>query len=416
MGEYIIRGGKVLSGQVCVSGAKNAALPICAAAVLTQGAIIHNCPDLLDTRACMDILSSLGCRCDFHSGVVTVEPYGLNSCEINRELCRKMRSSITFLGALMGAVGEAVIYCPGGCALGKRPIDIHINALREMGCEITEHQDKIICRGKPKGSNIHFRYPSVGATENIILAAVRAKGITTIYNCAKEPEIVNLADFLNSAGAKIKGAGTATIIIEGVDKLDRCEFTVMGDRIEAGTYICAAAITGGEVFVKGVKGELLMPLIKAIKQTGCVIKESRDLIYVDAPKKLTAVKKIVTSPYPEFPTDMQPQLMAALTLARGSSIIEERVFEARNKHIEQLNKLGGNIVCENTNSFIINGVNKLYGTTVYAEDLRGGAALVLAALAAEGESCVKNAHYIQRGYESFEQKLADIGGEIIYNY
>lgn len=414
MGEYIIQGGRVLSGEVKISGAKNAALPITAAALLTEGAVIYNCPDLSDTRVCIDILRSLGCRCYFRSNVLTIEPYGVWNYEIGQELCRKMRSSVTFLGALMGIFGRAAIYCPGGCALGKRPIDIHLEALSLMGAEITEEEGKITCSGLLKGAEITLRYPSVGATENIILAAVKAQGTTTVKNCAREPEISALAEFLNRAGAKIQGAGTDTLVIEGVKKLHRCEYTVIGDRIEAGTYMCAAAITGGELFITGVEGGMLRPVIKVMSDMGCIVRESRNMIYIDAPKTLTAVKEIVTAPYPGFPTDMQAQLTAVMSVAQGTGTIKETVFEARNKHIAELNKMGADIVCTGGNYFTINGTGELKGCTLSAGDLRGGAALVLAALRAQGESCVQNAHYIQRGYERFTEKLTDIGAEICF--
>lgn len=412
MGEYIIKGGRVLSGEVKISGAKNAALPIIAASLMTEGAIIYNCPDLLDTRVCIDILKSLGCACSFRSNVLIVEPYGLNKCEITEELCSKMRSSVTFLGALMGKTGEASVYLPGGCVLGKRPVDIHLDAIRLMGGEITEEDNKIICRGKMQGAQISMRYPSVGATENIILAAVLAKGTTTIKNCAMEPEICALADFLVRAGAKINGAGSDTIVIEGVEKLHRCEYTVIGDRIEAGTFMCAAAATGGELFIKGVQAEHLKAVTRVIRELGCVVKESRGLVYIDAPERVSPIKWLETGPYPGFPTDMQAQLTAVLSKADGVSSLEENVFEARNRHIAELNKMGADIDCIEGKHFKINGAVRLKGCGLYSGDLRGGAALVIAALGAVGESRVHNIDYIQRGYENFHCKLADVGADI----
>jgi UDP-N-acetylglucosamine 1-carboxyvinyltransferase len=323
-----------------------------------------------------------------------------------------MRSSVTFLGALLGRFKKAVIYTPGGCALGKRPIDIHLEALKKMGVQITCEEDKIICTGAPVGTELKLRYPSVGATENLVLAAVSARGTTVIKNCAREPEIAAMADFLNMAGAKIKGAGTDKITIEGVSRLNRCEYTVPGDRIESATFLCAAAITGGELFVRGVPSNKLTPIIGVLRGMGCVIKDFKDAVYIDAPKRLSAVKAVVTAPYPAFPTDVQPQITAVLATATGQSCVMETVFEARNKHINELNKMGANIRCESGNCFVINGVDTLKGTQLTAEDLRGGAALTLAALAAEGESRVKNIHYIQRGYEKFEDKLREIGAEI----
>lgn len=412
MERYIIDGSRVLSGEVRISGAKNAALPIAAAALLTEGAVIYNCPDLSDIRVCIDILTSLGCKCDYRSNVLSIEPYGISCCKITKELCARMRSSVTFLGALMGKCQRAELYCPGGCALGERPIDIHLEALADMGAEITCEENGIICKGALRGADITLRYPSVGATENIILAAVKAKGSTTLRNCAREPEICALADFLNMAGARISGAGSPVITVEGVEGLHRCEYTVPGDRIEAGTYMCAAAITGGELFIRGVDGAVMGAVTEAMQATGCVIKESRSLIYIDAPKRLAAIDRIVTEPYPGFPTDMQAQFTSVLSKAEGMSVIEESVFEQRNKHIPELNKMGADISCTGGRHFEINGVCRLKGSVLRAYDLRGGAALAVAALGAEGRSIIYDNGFIRRGYERFAEKLSDIGAEI----
>lgn len=414
MGEYIISGGRQLSGEIVLSGAKNAALPVIAASLLTKGAIIHNCPRLSDTFVCADILKEIGCSCYFTENVLICEPYGLNSCSISKELCGKMRSSVTFLGALLGKCGCAEIYCPGGCALGSRPIDIHLDALRLMGVKVGEEGSKIVCKGKPCGTDITFRYPSVGATENIILAAVLADGITRLKNCAREPEITELAAFLNAAGADIKGAGEYEIVINGVKSLSRCEYTIMCDRIEAGTYLCTAAATGGELFIKGLKAELIKPVTDALSQCGCIIKNGRKQIYIDAPGRLCGGINLTTAPYPGLPTDMQAQLAAVLCCAEGESHIKETVFEARNRHIPELKKMGADIECKDGSVFNIKGVEKLKGAELNAPDLRGGAALITAALAAEGISKIKNAHYIRRGYESIEEKLRAVGGEIEY--
>jgi UDP-N-acetylglucosamine 1-carboxyvinyltransferase len=411
-GEYIIEGGNVLSGEIRVSGAKNAVLPIIAASLLTPGVTVYNCPAISDTAVCMDIMRHLGCSCRLVGNVLSVETYGLSHTEISAELCGKMRSSITFLGALLGACGRAVVYCPGGCRLGKRPIDIHLNSLKLMGISVTEENGRISCEGKPKGTDIRLRYPSVGATENIILAAVCAEGATTVKNCAKEPEIVALCEFLNRCGAKIEGAGSDTIAIDGVARLHRCEYEVPGDRIEAGTYMCAAAITGGELFIKGAPIGSLDALTEVIRECGCVVKECRHCIYVDAPPRPCGIMGLSTAPYPALPTDMQAPLTAVLSVARGNSSIIETVFEARNRHIYQLNKMGADITCTDGCSFDIHGVDRLVGCEVEAEDLRGGAALMLAALAAEGKTVVKNAEYIMRGYENPELKLANVGAEI----
>lgn len=414
MAEYIIRGGNRLSGRVDISGAKNAVLPIAAAALLTEGAVIHNCPYLLDVRVCMDIIRSLGCVCSFRSGVLYVEPYGLSGCEVSAELCGKMRSSVTFLGALLARCGEAAVYCPGGCTIGSRPVDIHLAALAAMGAEVIADGDRIYCRGRLHGADITLRYPSVGATENTILAAATAEGTTVLHGCAAEPEIADLASFLNASGADIRGAGSREIRINGVPRLRRCEYTVMGDRIEAGTYMCAAAITGGELFINGADISILKQTAAALRKTGCVIKASRGHIYIDSPERLSAVDGLVTAPYPGFPTDMQSQMTAVLCLAKGKSSIEERVFDARTAHIPELNKMGADISCTDGKSFCINGVEHLTGCEVVARDLRGGAALILAGLAAEGTTTVRNARYIMRGYERLAKKLANVGAEIEY--
>lgn len=414
MGEYIINGGRQLSGEIILSGAKNAALPLIAASLLTRGTVIHNCPRLSDTFVSVDILREMGCSCYFTQNVLICEPYGLNNYKISEELCSKMRSSVTFLGALLGRYGYAEIYHPGGCVLGSRPIDIHLDALKDMGVDIREEGNRVICRGKPHGANITLRYPSVGATENIILAATLAKGVTRLKNCAREPEIAELASFLNGAGAHISGAGEHEIVITGADSLDRCEHTLMCDRIEAGTYLCIAAATAGELFIKGLNPCMTEPVIQVLRNCGCIIKTGRDMIYIDAPPRLYGEIELITAPYPGLPTDMQAQLSAMLCLAKGESHIRETVFEARNRHIPELKKMGAEIECRNGCDFSIRGVNRLIGCEVSAPDLRGGAALITAALAAEGTSKIKNACYIRRGYENLSEKLRAVGAEIDY--
>lgn len=412
MGEYIIRGGNVLSGEIRVSGAKNAVLPIICGACLMRDAVIYNCPRLSDVAVSMDILRELGAKCSLVGNVLVVSG-GMGGCSVSKELCEKMRSSVTFLGALLGRCGRGEIYCPGGCSLGKRPIDLHLSAFEKMGIEVRCEEDRIICKGKPVGADITLSYPSVGATENIMLAAVCAKGSTVIRNCAREPEIAALGEFLRRGGAKISGEGTSIIKIEGVKELGSCEYTVPGDRIEAGTYLCAAALTGGELYVKGSEGCNLKPVIEILRGGGCVIKDCRHCIYIDAPKRLKAVRRIVTAPYPGFPTDMQSQLCAVMAKAEGECIVEERVFEARNKHIKELVKMGADIKCGGESYFIIKGTDKLTGCPVCARELRGGAALAIAALGAEGESVIENAGYIDRGYEGFADKISQVGGEIM---
>lgn len=412
MGEYVIRGGNVLSGEIRVSGAKNAVLPIICGACLMKGAVIYNCPRLSDVSVGMDILRELGTECSLVGNVLVVSG-GIDGFSVSGELCAKMRSSVTFLGALLGKWGKGEIYCPGGCALGKRPIDLHLSAFEKMGVKTECEGNRIICTGKPTGADITLSYPSVGATENIMLAAVCAEGNTVIRNCAREPEIAALGEFLKRAGAKIKGEGTSVIKIEGVKDLGSCEYTVPGDRIEAGTWLCAAAETGGELYIKGIEGRFLKPVIEILRGGGCVIKDCTHCIYIDAPKRLKAVKRIVTAPYPGFPTDMQSQLCAVMAKAEGECVVEEMVFEARNKHLSELVKMGADIQCRDGRKFFIKGNERLKGCRVTARELRGGAALMVAALGAEGESIIENAGYIDRGYENTVKKLSEVGAEIL---
>lgn len=414
MGEYVIKGENVLSGEIRVSGAKNAALPIICGACLMKDTVIYNCPRLSDVSVSMDILRELGAKCSLVGNVLVVSG-GIEKNSISKNLCARMRSSVTFLGAVLGKMGKCELYCPGGCVLGKRPIDLHLSALEKMGVKIEWDGDKIVCTGKPVGAEITLAYPSVGATENIMLAAVCAKGNTTIKNCAREPEIVALGEFLKRGGAKIQGEGSSVIKIEGVKELCKCEYTVPGDRIECGTFLCAAAVTGGELYIKGVEGGLIKPVIEILRGSGCLIKDCRHCIYIDAPKKISAVKKIVTAPYPGFPTDMQAQLCTVMAKAQGECTIVEEVFEARNRHLPELVKMGADIECVSERKFVLKDTKKLTGCTVQARELRGGAALAIAALCAEGESRIENVEYIDRGYENFQGKLLDVGAEIVRN-
>ncbi len=413
MGKYVIQGGKRLSGELKVNGGKNAILPIMAATVLNGGtSVIHNCPKISDLYITIEILKTIGCSVTWEGRTLIVNSQDADEYCIPEELVRKMRSSIVFLGAILGRFGRVKIAYPGGCEIGARPIDLHLKAIRKMGAEIKEEDGFIFCRTeKLKGAKINLNYPSVGATENIMLAAVKAEGRTVIYNAAMEPEIVDLQTYLNKIGARVKGAGTDTIYIDGVKKLHEAEHAILPDRIEAGTFLTAAAITGGEITLTGARPSTMRQILLRLMETGCTVKEEDSLIYLKAPRRLKAPDIIKTQPYPGFPTDMQPQLMSLLTLAQGTSIIIETVFESRFKHIVELCRMGADISVDGRMA-VIKGVERLKPSTVECCDLRCGAALILASLAADGISIVQNSVYVERGYEKIEEALQMIGADI----
>lgn len=416
MGKYIIKGGNKLNGEVFISGAKNAVLPILASTVLNSGiCILKNVPMLLDTFVAMDILRDLGCKVTYGENTVVINSKDMNKTNVKEELVKKMRSSIIFLGAIISRFKEASISYPGGCNLGKRPIDFHLEAFKKLGIKIDDNQNLIKASvNEIKENTIDLPFASVGATQNIILASIFVNGKVVIKNCAKEPEIIDMVKFLRKMGANIYGEGTDTITIKGVEKLkDIVEYTVMPDRIEAGTFLCMSAITNGNIKVNGIAPHYLSSLTDILEQMGCEIIKNKESIKIKNIKNLKCIDFLETKPYPYFATDLQPQIMALLSTLDGISVIKENIFEARNKHIPELNKMGCNIV-EDNNIFVINGVNSLTGKNVFAKDLRGGASLIMAGLFAEGETVVDGACYINRGYEYLDKKLSILGADIKY--
>ena len=416
MGKYIIKGGNKLNGEVFISGAKNSVLPILASTVLNSGiCILKNVPMLLDTFVAIDILKDLGCEVSYSENLVVVNSKNINNTNVKEELVKKMRSSIIFLGSILSRCKEASISYPGGCNLGKRPIDFHLSAFEKLGIKIEDNEELIKASVENIKENIiELPFASVGATQNIILASIFVNGKVIIKNCAKEPEIIDMVKFLRKMGANIYGEGTHTITIKGVKRLNKVvEYTIMPDRIEAGTFLCMSAITNGNIKVNNIVPKHLNSLIEILNKIGCNIKIYKNSITIQNKNVLKPIDFLETNPYPYFPTDLQPQILALLATIDGISIIKENIFEARNKHIPELNKLGCNIV-EDNNVFIINGVNKLVGKNVVAKDLRGGASLIIAGLVAKGKTIVDGACYINRGYENIERKLNILGADIKY--
>lgn len=413
MSKLIIDGGNRIGGEVRVGGAKNSVLPILAATVLNGGInVVHDIPKLLDVDIMEEILTSLGCSVKRENGTIVVNSKELTNYEIPEELVREMRSSIIFLGAMLSRCGKVKISYPGGCEIGPRPIDLHLKSLREMGAKIEERHGFLTCEAtKLRGSDIQLDFPSVGATENIMLAAIFAKGTTIIRNAAREPEIVDLENFLNAMGAKVSGAGTATIRIEGVEKLYDVEHNIIPDRIVAGTYLIATAITKGEIVLKNVIHEHLQSTLYKLRESGCIVQIYNHSLKLIAPKEIKAVESIRTLPYPGYPTDMQAQMMTLMTLSDGITIVTENIFENRYKHANELVRMGANIKVDGRIA-IVKGVTKLSGATVVAQDLRGGAALIVAGLAAEGTTIVENIKHVERGYENIHEVLGTLGARI----
>lgn len=414
MSELMIEGGHKLSGEIAVQGAKNSALPILAATLLSSGEhILHNCPKLSDVDAALKILDYLGCKSKREGSALLIDTRNVTRFDIPEHLMREMRSSIVFLGPILSRMGKAFLSMPGGCELGPRPIDMHLEALEKLGATIEEEHGYLRCQlaAPPEGRKIALRFPSVGATENTMLAAVMATGTTMITNAAQEPEIVDLAMFLNRCGAKIKGAGKSIIQIEGVRQLHAAEHRVIPDRIVAATYLCCGLITGGEIELTAVDALTLESILPLLEEMGAIIKTSPDRIVLTAPRQLKNVPQVRTMPYPGFPTDAQAPLMALMTRAKGSSMFVETIFESRYKHVSELCRMGADIQVE-SRICVVNGVKKLTGATVYADDLRGGAALVVAGLGAEGVTRIRNVHHIDRGYEEIETHITQLNGNI----
>ena len=415
MPKLIIEGKRRLIGEIDLMGAKNSALPILAASVLCEGeSIIHNCPNISDVNITMKILNYLGCKTDFDGSTLVVDSREVNKSDIPNEFMIKMRSSIIFLGALISRMNKAELSLPGGCELGPRPIDMHFGGLRQLGVMIEEGHGCIKCSvlRKLTGCNIALSFPSVGATENIILAAVKAKGRTVITNAAREPEIEDLANYLNKCGAKIFGAGEGTIVIDGVDKLTGAEHEIIPDRIAAVTYMAAAAVTAGEIVINKVNKNHLCSVIPIFEESGCILDfPNNNSVRVRAPERLISNKIIRTMPYPGFPTDAQAPVMAMMCVADGSGMIIETIFESRYKHVGELLRLGADIKVEGRTA-IVEGVKGLSGTEVRAVDLRGAASLVVAGLCADGITKVIGTDYIDRGYDDIEGNLSKLGANI----
>lgn len=415
MEKLIVKGGNRLVGAVKTSGAKNAVLPIIAASILgTTPSHLDEVPMLEDVHTISEVLKCLGLavECSPEKNVLDIDSTEITSYEAPYELVRTMRASFLVMGPLLARIGKARISMPGGCAIGARPIDIHLKGFEALGVKIEQGHGYIEASSPEglKGTSIYFDFPSVGATENIMMAASLAEGTTILENAAEEPEIVDLANYLNKMGAKIRGAGTDTIRIEGVDKLHGADYTIIPDRIEAGTYMIAAAMTGGDVVVENVLPEHQKPLIAKLREAGAVVEEDIDKVRVIGKNPLKAVS-IKTLPYPGFPTDMQAQMMAMMVIAEGRSKVTETVFENRFMHVVELNRMGAQISTEGR-SAVIDGPCKLTGCDVRATDLRAGAAMILAGLVAEGTTRIGDLHHIDRGYENIVAKLKNLGADI----
>ncbi|MCL1975169.1 MAG: UDP-N-acetylglucosamine 1-carboxyvinyltransferase [Firmicutes bacterium] len=412
MRKIVVEGGKTLRGQIEVSGAKNSVLPLMAATLLTDGlSVIEDVPWLADVDVMSAVLNSLGSSCDYICGCLHINSSGIKKTEAPSALVQKMRASFLVMGPLLARYGHARMSLPGGCAIGARPIDLHLKGLEALGAEISIADGYIEATvNRMHGNQIYLDFPSVGATENLMMAAALAEGHTVIGNAAEEPEIVDLSNMLCAMGANIKGAGTNIIRIEGVKNLNPARHTVIPDRIEAGSFMVMAAATGGELIITNVITEHIKSVIAKLKEAGVKVEEGYDGVHVIGNKHLIPVD-VKTLPYPGFPTDLQAQFMALLTLAGGVSVITETVFENRFRHAEELKKMSADIKTAG-HSAVINGIKRLHGASVEATDLRAGAAMIIASLAAEGQTKISHIHHIERGYENICGKLAAVGAKI----
>lgn len=414
MEQYVIKGGNPLVGEVDIAGAKNAALPILAAAIMTdETVLIENLPDVKDINVLLEAIAEIGARVErVNKSTVKINGSTIGNISVDYEYIKKIRASYYLLGALLGKYKHAEVPLPGGCNIGSRPIDQHLKGFRALGANVDILHGAIVAKAENlKGNHIYLDMVSVGATINVMMAASMAPGRTIIENAAREPHVVDVANFLNRMGANIKGAGTDVIRIKGVEKLHKTEYSIIPDQIEAGTFMFAAAATGGDILVKNVIPKHLEATTAKIREIGCEVEEFDDAVRVRAVNKKLRRTHVKTLPYPGYPTDMQPQIAVTLAIAQGTSIVTESIFENRFKYADELARMGACIKVEG-NTAIIDGVEKLTGARVSAPDLRAGAALVIAGLSAEGITVVDDIVYIQRGYENFEEKLRSLGAQI----
>lgn len=413
MEAFLVEGGRRLEGALQVDAAKNAVLPILAASILTEETVnLMDVPRITDAENMAEILTILGCRVERQGRSMRVQSGSLHGWEMPDRLSKQIRSSIFMLGPILSRFRKATVTYPGGCEIGLRPIDLHLHGLRSLGVQVMEEGGLIHCDGSQmRSGDAYFDYPSVGATENVMMAAVLLNGVTTIHNAAREPEIVDLQEFINAMGGKVRGAGSQTIEITGVKKLHGVTYAPMPDRIVAGTLLAAAAITGGEIeLTRAPEGDMVAVLSK-LREMGCAIHEEPGFLYLKAPERLKAFAQLQTQPHPGFPTDMQVQMLALESVAQGMGVIVENVFENRFTHAGDLNRMGARILCSGRTA-VVQGVEQLYGARVTARDLRGGAALVLAGLKAQGVTQVEQAGLIDRGYDHLEEQLSALGAKI----
>ena len=413
MEGFVVRGGRRLEGTLRVDGAKNAVLPIMAASILTEDKVtLEDVPQITDAAHMAEILEILGCRVTRFGRTLTIDSGALSHWEMPDRLSKQIRSSIFLLGPILSRFRKATVTYPGGCEIGLRPIDLHLRGLRRLGVDVTEEGGLIHCDGSHMHpGDVYFDYPSVGATDNVMMAAVLLSGVTTIHNAAREPEIVDLQRFINAMGGQVRGAGSHTIEITGVRHLHGVSWTPVADRIVAGTLLAAAAITGGEIELTHAPVPDMVAVLSKLREMGCEIHEEASRLCLRAPGHLTAFAQLQTQPHPGFPTDMQVQMLALLAVSEGTGVIVENVFENRFTHAGDLNRMGANILCSGRTA-VVRGVEQLYGARVTARDLRGGAALVLAGLRAQGETQVDQACLIDRGYDHLESQLGALGADI----